>query len=179
MRPAVRGHRLNHRLTRAALLGLAVLVAGCAAPSVSPTPPSDPTPSPVEGSPNPAFVEFATHIRDAASVRGQLVRELSEASAGSQDQLRLATGRLAEWAQAEQAWLDEHPADVCYSEAWTAYASGVEDFTTAASDLGALAEASSPPTEAEAQSAAGALGSGSELFEEADAVADSARTACR
>ena len=160
----------------AAVVAVVLIAAGCAT-GPSPTPP--PTPSPVQASPNPNLVEFTVHASEGAPVRGGLVRDLAAASAGSQEQLALAARRLVEWTDAEVVWLEEHPPDACYEDAWQTYASGVDDFATAASDLLSLAAALSAPTEAEARAAAAPLGSGSDAFAAADLLADEARAACR
>lgn len=134
----------------------------------------------MQASPNPNLVEFTLHVQEVAPRRGQLVRDLSAASAGTQQrQLALAARRLVDWTNEEIAWLEKHPADACYEDAWQTYATGVDDFATAASDLLSLAEAPSPPAEAAAQLAAAALGSGSDAFDAADRLADDARAACR
>ena len=161
---------------RAVVVAVVLIAAGCA-PGPSPTPP--PTPSPVQPSPNPNLVGFTLHAQGGAPVRGGLVRELAAASAGTQQQLALAARRLVDWTNAEIVWLEEHPPDACYEDAWQTSATGVDDFATAASDLLALAEAPTAPTDAEAQAAAAALGSGGEAFEPADRLADEARAACR
>lgn len=164
------------------LLRLAALVAVTFACGPAPTPaPTEPsaTASPVQAAPNPKLVEFETHLRDATSREGQLVRALAAASTGSNDQLGLAARELADWAAGEQAWLTDHPADACYEDAWQTYASGVDDFVTAASDFGVLAEAPSPPTDAQGQAAAGALGSGADSVNAAADLANQARGACR
>ncbi|HET9346469.1 MAG TPA: hypothetical protein VFO05_12290 [Candidatus Limnocylindrales bacterium] len=169
---------IEPRLRRVAVAAVAIVAtAGCAAPLPSPTPPV--TPSPVQASPNPNLVEFTAHMQEGTPARGGLVRDLAAASAGGQLQLELAARRLVEWTDAEVAWLEDHPPDACYEDAWQTYATGVDDFATAASDLLSHAEAPSPPTEAEAQAAAAALGSGSQAFEAAGLLAGEARAACR
>ena len=167
---------VNCRWSAAVAAVVLIVAAGCA-PGPSPTP--QPSPSPVQGSPNPDLVEFTLHVQEAAPARGPLVRDLAAASAGTQQQLAVAARRLVDWTNEEIAWLEEHPADACYEDAWQTYASGVDDFRTAASDLLTLAGAPSPPTEAEGQAAAAALGSGSDAFDAADRLIDEARAACR
>jgi hypothetical protein len=168
-----------HALSFLAIAVVSAMAIGCGpAPTPIQTSPP-PTQSPVQAAPNPNLVEFETRLRDATSREGQLVRALAAASTGSNDQLGLAARELGDWAAGEQTWLTDHPADACYEDAWQTYASGVDDFLTAASDFGALAEAASPPTDAEGQAAAGALSSGADSVNAAADLANQARAGCR
>jgi hypothetical protein len=137
------------------------------------------TPSPVQASPNPGLVAFETHMREAVASQGSLVRELAAATSGSNDQLGLVARRLAEWADAEAAWLDEHPADACFDDAWQTYRSGVEDVAAAAAAFAGLAARPSPPSDAEGQEAAVALATGTSSLGAAADLANQARAACR
>jgi hypothetical protein len=167
------------RLLRA--LGLAtvasVAVACGATPTPAPTSPP-PTASPVQASPNPNLVEFETHLAEASSREGQFVRSLAAAT-GSNDQLGLVARQVGEWAADEQAWLEAHPADACYEDAWLTFASGIDDVATAAAAFGDLAAVPSPPTEPAGQAAAAPLLSGGESITAAVDLAKQARAGCR
>jgi hypothetical protein len=167
-----------------ALRFIVIAVASAAAigcgPAPTPAPPEPPASrSPVQAAPNPKLVEFETHLRDATSREGQLIRALSAAATGSNDQLGLAARELADWAAGEQAWLTDHPADACYEDAWQTYASGVDDLTTAAAAFVDLAAAASPPTVAEGQAAAAPLLTAGDSIGAAADLANQARAACR
>ena len=169
---------IARRSVRALGLAVAIVVAACGTAPATP-PATAPAPSPVQASPNPGLVEFEVHLRDAASREGQLIRDLAAASAASNDRLGLAARRLAAWAAEEQSWLDEHPADACYEDAWLAFLTGVEDIATSAAAFEELAAAASPPTEAQGQAAGATLGSGRDSIDTAADLANQARAACR
>ena len=152
------------------------LAAACAAPAPTASPA---TPSPVQASPNPGLVGFETHIRDSIKSQGSLVRDLAAATTGPNEQLGLVAGQLTDWATAEQAWLDEHPADACYEDAWLTYQSGVEDVGTAAAAFAALAARPSPASDSEGQAAGVSLATGTSSLDAAADLANQARAACR
>jgi len=164
-------------------LGLASLVAilaACAGPGPTPAPTEPPaTPSPVQASPNPNLVAFETHIRESTTQEGGLIRDLAAAQTGSQDQQRVAARQLVAWAANEQTWLDANIADTCYEPAWQSWSQGVADISKAATDLRALAEAASPPTDAVGQAAGAQLASGGQELKTAADLAQQARAACR
>jgi hypothetical protein len=155
---------------------MAVVAAGCAAPSPSASPVR---PSPVQASPNPGLVAFETHVRDTIASQGSLVRELAAATSGSNDQLGLVARRLADWADAEQAWLDEHPADACFKDAWQTYQGGVDHVAAAAAAFAGLAAGPSPPSDVAGQEAAVALATGTSSLGAAADLANQARATCR
>jgi hypothetical protein len=158
---------------------LAAIAIACG-PVPTPTPSQPPpTQSPVQASPNPALVEFETHLADATARQGQLVRALAAASVGSNDRLGLAARQLADWATAEQTWLEAHPADACYEDAWLTFASGVDDIATAAAGFVELAAAPSPPSDEAGQAAAEPLSAGGESITAAADLAQQARARCR
>jgi hypothetical protein len=163
-------------------LAVACLVAVTCGPSPTPPPTSSPaaaTSSPVQPSPNPNLVEFTTHLREATSREGQLVRALATASVASNDRLGLAARELAAWAADERTWLEDHEADTCYEDAWQAYRSAVDDIEAAAAALLTLASRPSPPTESEGQAAAAGLSTGGQALNAAADLANQARAACR
>jgi hypothetical protein len=160
----------------AAFLCVLAGVAACASPAPTASPAS---PAPVQASPNPALVEFETHMRDSIRGQGSLVRDLAAATTGSSEQLGLVARQLTDWAEAEQGWLDEHPADACYEDAWLTYQSGVEDVGTAAAAFAALAARPSPASDAEGQEAAVSLATGTSSLDAAADLANQARAACR
>ena len=151
------------------------LVAACASPAPTASPA---TPSPVQASPNPGLVEFETHMRDAIKNQGSIVRDLAAATTGTNEQLGLAARTLTDWSEAEQAWLDEHPADACYEDAWLTYQSGVEDVGSSAAAFVALA-AKPSPDETEGQEAGVSLATGTSSLDAAADLANQARAACR
>ncbi|HEX5012919.1 MAG TPA: hypothetical protein VFV72_02080 [Candidatus Limnocylindrales bacterium] len=154
----------------------AILAVACASPSPTAAPV---TPSPVQASPNPALVDFETHLRDSLKSQGSLVRELAAATTGTNEQLGLVARQLADWADTEQSWLDEHPADACYENAWLTYQSGVEDVATAAAAFVTLAAKPSPASDAEGQEAGLTLGTGTSSLNAAADLANQARAWCR
>jgi hypothetical protein len=158
------------------MLLLAAFVAAC---GPAPTPSPSPTQTPVQASPNPALVEFETHIRDATTRQGQLVRDLAAATTGANAQLGLAARGLGEWAAEEESWLEAHPADACYEDAWQTFVSGVDDIATAASVFEGLAAQPSPPNESEGAAAGEALATGTSALNAAAGLANQARAACR
>ena len=162
-------------------LGLAVAASLAIACGATPTPASTsppPAASPVQASPNPNLVEFGIHLAEATSQEGQFVRSLAAAT-GSNDQLGLVARQMGEWAADEQAWLEEHPADACYEDAWLTFAGGVDDVATAAAAFGDLAAAPSPPTDSVGRAAAEPLQSGGESIRAAADLARRARAGCR
>lgn len=174
--------RLRHRgaIRAIGLASLVAVLAACAGPGPTPAPTEPPaTPRPVQASPNPNLVAFETHIRESTTQEGGLIRELAAAQTGSQDQQRLAARQLVAWAANEQTWLDANVADTCYEPAWQSWSQGVSDISKAATDLRALAEAASPPTDAQGQVAAGALASGADSINAAADLAHQARASCR
>jgi hypothetical protein len=174
---------LNGRsLLRAMLATVAIVAAtsACASPAPSPAPVSEPPPSrsPVQASPNPNLVAFTTHIREATTREGQLVRDIAAAQQGSADQQRLAARGLTAWAADEQAWLDDNIADSCYEAAWQSWQAGVGDIAKAAAGLASIVDVAVPS--AGAGEAAGAqLASGGKALEAAADLAGQARAACR
>jgi hypothetical protein len=114
----------------------------------------------------------------AANQLGGIVRELGEASAGSNQELGLAAGRLAALAEVESDWVDAHDADPCYEVVASAFEEAVDTLAQAATAFGALAR-SFTPTEAEGQTAGTLLSEGSEAIDAARAAALEARAACR
>ena len=158
------------------LIGLtaAAIATACASPA-----PSDPqSVAPVQSSPNPGLVELEGRMTDAATELGSIVRALGEASAGSNQELGLAAGRLAALAEDEADWVDAHEADPCYEAVASAYEDAVDTLAATASAFRALARALSP-TDAEGQAAGTLLSEGSEVIEAARAAALEARAACR
>jgi hypothetical protein len=160
----------------AACLCVLAGVAACTSPGPTASPAS---PAPVQASPNPALVEFETHMRESIKSQGSLVRDLAAATTGSTEQLGLVARQLTDWAATEQRWLDEHPADACYEDAWLTYQSGVEDVGTAAAAFAALAARPSPASDAEGQAAAVSLATGTSSLDAAADLANQARAACR
>ena len=162
------------------LVALAVAVAACTTPAPTPAPPTEPPPtqSPVQASPNPNLVAFTTHIREATTREGQLVRDLAAAQSGSKDQLRLVARHLATWASDEQAWLDANIADSCYEPAWQSWSDGATDIATAATGFTTLADVALPSPET-GQAAASHLAAGGDELKAAADLADQARAACR
>jgi hypothetical protein len=158
-----------------ALLLMVALVVGCASPAPSPSP----SPTSVQPEPNPALVAFETHVAEAITREGQLVRQLAAASAGTNTDLRIVAGLVMTWAADETAWLDDNPAEPCFAEAANAYAAGISDISSSAAAFTALGEAPSPPSDAEAQAAGARLASGTKSLEQAAALAKSARAGCR
>jgi len=171
--------RLAPIVALVAFVMFAAVVAACAARAPTPNPTEPPTQRPVQASPNPNLVTFETHIREATTREGQLIRDLAAAQTGSQDQQRLAARSLVAWAADEQTWLDANIADSCYEPAWQSWKSGVSDISTAADSLRALAEAASPGTDAQGQAAGAKLASGGDALKTAADLATQARAACR
>ena len=164
-----------------ALTVACLMAVACGSAPIGPptTPPATPTSRPVQASPNPNLVEFTTHLREATSREGQLVRALAAASTASNDRLALAARELAAWAADERTWLEDHEADTCYEDAWQAYRNGVDDIEAAAAAFLTLASRASPPTESEGQAAAAGLSSGGQALNAATDLANQARAACR
>jgi hypothetical protein len=180
--PPLNPRRASGAIRALGLASLVAIVGGCATGS-SPTPSSPtappPTTAPVQASPNPNLVAFTTHIQDATTREGQLVRDLAAAQTASQNQQRLAARQLVAWAADEKTWLDANIADSCYEDAWQSWSSGVDDISTAAESLRALAEAASPATNAEGQAAGARLSTGTVALKTAADLASQARAACR
>lgn len=177
--PHARGAR---RAFRGAALGwfVAVAVAACAATPSTPAPPTEPpvTQSPVQASPNPNLVAFATHIREATTREGQIVRDLAAAQTGSKSQLRLVAHQLATWASDEQAWLEANIADSCYEPAWQSWSEGATAISSAAAGFTTVADVALPSPEI-GQAAASKLAAGGDALKAAADLADQARAACR
>jgi hypothetical protein len=173
----VRGRSGPARAPLAVALAVAsiVLVAGCGSTTPSPSP--APTIG-VEVTPNPNLVAFQGQITRGAARETDLVQALAKATAGSRADLGLAAGQMTQWTTAEDAWLDSHPADACYRDAFDAYRSGVRDIATAAVAFVKLAAAPSPATDAEGQAAAATISTGTTSIDGATALAKAARAVC-
>lgn len=152
------------------------LAAACAAPSLTASPA---TRSPVQASPNPALVEFETHIAESIKNQGSLVRDLAAATTASNQQLRLVAVNLESWAADELIWLTGHPADACFEDAWNTYKSGVEGVATSAGAFENLAEGTFPPSDADGQEAGVSLATATSSLDAAADLANQARAACR
>jgi hypothetical protein len=159
------------------VVALAILVVACA--PVEPSPVPSPTASPVQASPNPDLVEFEERLDEASSRLGQLVRSLGAASAGSPRELGLVAAQLGAFAVDELAWLDDHPADACYSDVADEYRAGLTDIAESAAAFAELAAAASPPGDVEGQAAAQSLSAGIAALQQAATLAREARAACR
>lgn len=174
--------RLLHALAPGSLVAtaVAIAVAACAMPAPSAAPPTEPpaTQGPVQASPNPNLVAFTTHIREATSREGQIVRDLAAAQTGSKSQLRLVAHELATWASDEQAWLEANIADSCYEPAWQSWSDGATAIASAATGFTTLADVALPSPET-GQAAASKLADGGDALKAAADLADQARAACR
>jgi hypothetical protein len=164
----------------AVAIAVAIAVAACAMPAPSAAPPTEPpaTQAPVQASPNQNLVAFTTHIREATSREGQIVRDLAAAQTGSKSQLRLVAHQLATWASDEQAWLEANIADSCYEPAWQSWSDGVTAIAAAATGFTTLADVALPSPET-GQAAASKLAQGGDALKAAADLADQARAACR
>ncbi len=159
------------------LIVAAALVAACAAPT--PSPPAEPTRTPVQASPNPGLVELEGRMAAAATELGSIVRELGEASAGSPRELELVAGQLGSFAADELAWVDDHAPDGCYEAVTASFREALASVQASAAEFEDVAGASPPPGDEAFEGAGAALAAGSQGIEAARAAALEARAACR
>lgn len=109
-----------------ALVVAALAVGGCLGGSVTPSPASpQPGSSASIAGPPLDLVELTTRIRAADGTTGRFVRDLGAALSQGPVAISAAGNAMAAWADAETAWLDDHPAEPCWQAARTAYLDAV------------------------------------------------------
>jgi hypothetical protein len=159
------------------LVVAAVAVAACAGPAESTpmTPSEEPTPIATF---NAAYTEFRARVATAVTREGLFVRQLADASAGTNEDLSRVAAELLGWVDGEARWWESHDADPCYADAFQAYAVGLRALSAAGEAFAEVA-AGSPPAPVAGQAAAAVLADATSRMTAASTMATAAARDCQ
>ena len=150
-----------------------ILLTGCGSQTTTPTParPSQsvgPTDVPTT---NLRLIAFRTHMVDAITRDGELIRNLALAMGSNPSRVKAVIKDIAVWTAAETAWLKKNPPLACFKEAHDSLRAGVADIAAASTQFSKLAASSSPPTSLGSTPAGARLARGASEINKARALA--------